>query len=106
MRLPAVLPPDNEEYATTLQMLRCAFGAEVPTREYFMVLRLLVPGMSIRGAARFVELCGRSDYYEAIQHVMYVENVAISEIGGLGLYDELRRKLLACGYAEWLAADA
>lgn len=106
MKLPETLPPNVDEYASTLEMLRCAFGPEIPDHQYFMVLRLLIPGMSIRSAARFIELCGKCDYYEAIEHVMYVENVDISKIGGAELLEATRLRLLACGYAKWVAADA
>src|SRR5437763_14028216 len=65
------IPP---ELANDVRAIRAAYPDGVPPEEYEPLVYLLCESMSMRGAARTLELCGVRDYYGAyndIQGVAY-----------------------------------
>ena len=65
------IPP---ELANDVRAIRAAYPDGVPPEEYGPLVYLLCESMSMRGAARTLELCGLRDYYGAyndIQGIAY-----------------------------------
>lgn len=82
---------------STYQLLQCAFPQRIEGQEYLPLLSVLYEQMSDRGLAQVVaEFTGRE--YPAVLNDVY--RIGMAE--GSFAVEEVKQKLIRCGYEKWL----
>ncbi|MGG6267657.1 hypothetical protein ACQ4M3_11635 [Leptolyngbya sp. AN03gr2] len=82
---------------STYQLLQCAFPQGIEEQEYLPLLSILYKQMSDRGLAQVIaELTGRE--YPIVLNDVY--RVGMAE--GSFAVEEVKQKLIRCGYENWL----
>ncbi|MGK7875804.1 MAG: DUF3349 domain-containing protein [Xenococcaceae cyanobacterium] len=84
---------------STYKLIQCAFPDGVEAEAYFPLLALLYDEMSNRNLAEVVAHYTRKDYYLILNDVYRVKSTDVPSPQAIA---KVRRRLLACGYEDWL----
>ncbi len=87
---------------STYQMINCAFPDGIESEAYLPLLALLYDEMSDRSLARLVADYTGKDYYIVLNDVYRVKSTDVPSPESIA---RVRKRLLACGYEEWLEQE-
>lgn len=84
---------------STYRLIKRAFPDGIESVAYLPLLALLYDEMSDRNLAEVVALYTGKDYYIVLNDVYRVRSTDVTELEAIA---KVRRRLLACGYEDWL----
>lgn len=84
---------------SSYELIKSAFPEGLNIESYFPLLALLEEEMSDRNLAETIAYCTKRDYSEVLNDIYAVKSISIPSAKAV---DEVKTRLLACGYEEWL----
>lgn len=87
---------------STYNLIQCAFPQGIVPEYYFPLLSVLYPELSDRHLAEVMAYCTQKSQGQVLNDIYAVQSTVTLEPKKV---TEVKAKLLACGYEEWLAED-
>ncbi len=84
---------------STYKLIQCAFPKGIEPQNYLPLLALLSEEMSDRNLAEVVAYYSSKDYSVVLNDIYRVQSIDIPTTEAI---DNLKEKLLICGYEQWL----
>ena len=84
---------------STYRLINCAFPDGIESEAYFPLLALFYNEMSDRNLAEVVAHYTGKDYSLVLNDVYWVKSTEVPEPEAVA---KVRRRLLPCGYEDWL----
>lgn len=84
---------------STYKLIQCAFPKGIESQNYLPLLALLSEEMSDRNLAEVVAYYSGKDYSVVLNDIYQVQSIDIPTPEAI---DNLKERLLICGYEQWL----